>query len=128
MQKTYWNSDEKSPVATAIVSYMSHFFSCGSCRKNFFKKVEEVGDLPSSPDESLLWLWTIHNMANKALTGKATEDPRIPKVQWPNEENCPTCRENGQRKVFFRFLTPGFIFHSTTDRSTREPGSTSRRC
>ena len=110
MQKTYWNSDEKSPVATAIVSYMSHFFSCGSCRKNFFKKVEEVGDLPSSPDESLLWLWTIHNMANKALTGKATEDPRIPKVQWPNEENCPTCRENGQRKVFSRFLTRDLIF------------------
>ena len=88
------NSDQKSSVATAIVSYMSHFFSCGSCRKNFFKKVQEVGDLPSDSDQSLLWLWTIHNMANKALHGKATE------VSWKAMDwtGVILCRTPGSRR------------------------------
>ena len=25
------------------------------------------------------------------------QDPQIPKVQWPNPKNCPSCRKNGKK-------------------------------
>ena len=79
---------------------------------------------PSTPDQSLLWLWAIHNTANLELAGDPTEvthtttpdtyilhivnqshrptsqDPMAPKIQWPSKHNCPTCRINGYGNVW----------------------------
>ena len=81
-----------------------------------FSHVSSLGFLPTSPDQSILWLWTIHNIANRwsvtksfakiwiksfkltsfvrNLAGDATEDPAHPKIQWPSDSQCPTCRYN----------------------------------
>ena len=77
---------------------------------------------PGTPDQSLLWLWAIHNTANLELAGDPTEvtrttlyllhikthadplftfqDPMAPKIQWPSKHNCPTCRINGYGNVW----------------------------
>ena len=78
-----------SSVARAIMSYMSHFFSCRSCSTNFSRHVQSLGYLPRSGDAAVLWLWAAHNLANSLLDGDMTEDPTRPKIQWPDNINCP---------------------------------------
>ena len=60
-----------SSVAKAMVAYIHHFFSCRPCAKHFAAKVNLLGFLPTTPNDSILWLWQIHNIANKFLKGKA---------------------------------------------------------
>merc|ERR1739842_258159 len=59
--------------------------------------VSSLGFLPTNPDQTILWLWTIHNIANRNLAGDATEDPAHPKVQWPSSSQCPQCRRSRDR-------------------------------
>merc|ERR1712038_2095657 len=77
------------------MSYMSHFFSCRSCSTNFSRHVQSLGYLPRSGDAAVLWLWAAHNLANSLLDGDMTEDPTRPKIQWPDNINCPRCRLPG---------------------------------
>merc|ERR1719362_2852899 len=81
-----------STVAKTMVNYVYYFFSCRHCADNFRKKVNMMGFLPSSPRDSILWLWQIHNMANAKLKGDPTEDPQHPKIIWPSTTDCPDCR------------------------------------
>lgn len=82
----------RSTVAKVMVNYIHHFFSCRPCAENFSSKVTQLGFLPTTPQDSILWLWQIHNMANIILKGDASEDPEHPKIVWPSQENCPNCR------------------------------------
>uniref|UniRef100_A0A0K2TD18 Sulfhydryl oxidase n=1 Tax=Lepeophtheirus salmonis TaxID=72036 RepID=A0A0K2TD18_LEPSM len=83
-----------STVAMAILEYVKNFFSCRHCAKNFMKKVDSIGHLPSNPTDVILWIWKIHNMANEKLRGDPTEDPKHLKIIWPSETNCPKCRSS----------------------------------
>jgi len=87
-----------STVANAMISYISTFFSCRECAQHFNEHIREVGHLPHTGDQSILWVWTIHNMANKMLAGDHTEDPTSPKIQWPSPLNCPSCRTRRTRR------------------------------
>jgi len=78
-----------------MINYIRDFFSCRDCSENFNSHVASIGYLPRNPDQSLLWLWTIHNTANVLLSGDPTEDPQVPKIRWPSQDNCPACRRNG---------------------------------
>ena len=60
-----------SSVANAMVNYIYYFFSCRHCADNFRQKVNTLGFLPSNPRDSVIWLWQIHNMANKKLRGRS---------------------------------------------------------
>jgi len=84
-----------STVARTMIGYISFFFSCRDCSRNFQEHVTTAMYHPGTPDQSLLWLWSIHNTANTMLAGDPTEDPAAPKIVWPSNENCPTCRTNG---------------------------------
>merc|ERR1739842_83825 len=75
-----------------MVTYITLLFSCRDCARHFQDHVNKAVYRPDSPDNSLLWLWAIHNVANTNLAGDPTEDPLAPKVQWPAHENCPRCR------------------------------------
>jgi hypothetical protein len=79
-------------VSRAIVGYVKHFFSCRHCAENFAHKVQDMGDLPATAADAVIWLWKIHNKANVNLKGDPTEDPAHPKKVWPTTENCPLCR------------------------------------
>jgi thiol oxidase len=59
----------RSTVAKTMVAYIHHFFSCRPCAENFAAKVNHLGFLPSTPHDSIMWLWQIHNMANQVLKG-----------------------------------------------------------
>lgn len=82
-----------STVAKAMIGYIAQFFSCRECAQHFSSHVSSLGFLPTTADQSIIWLWTIHNKANLALAGDSTEDPSHPKIQWPSPSNCPACRE-----------------------------------
>merc|ERR1712080_557990 len=82
-----------STVANAMIGYIAQFFSCRDCALHFSNHVSSLGFLPTTADQSILWLWTIHNKANSALSGDPTEDPAHPKIQWPSPSNCPACRQ-----------------------------------
>ena len=86
-----------STVTKSMLGYISHFFSCRDCAEHFSSHVSQMGYLPHTGDQSILWLWTIHNTANLMLAGDETEDPMYPKIQWPGAQNCPTCRSNNDR-------------------------------
>ncbi len=60
-----------STIAKAMVNYIYYFFSCRHCANNFSNKVNALGFLPSTPQDSIMWLWQIHNMANMLLKGLA---------------------------------------------------------
>ena len=81
-----------STVAKAMEGYISNFFSCRDCAEHFANHVSQLGSLPSTGDQSIIWLWRVHNTANLMLAGDPTEDPTRPKIQWPSQENCPMCR------------------------------------
>ena len=59
-----------STVAKTMIDYVFYFFSCRHCAENFRTKVHSMGFLPSTPRDSILWLWQIHNMANIKLRGR----------------------------------------------------------
>lgn len=86
-----------STVANAMIGYVRNFFSCRECAEHFNSHVSRLGYLPHTGDQSILWMWTIHNTANHMLAGDQTEDPTRPKIQWPSAANCPNCRSSGNR-------------------------------
>ena len=86
-----------STVASAIISYVREFFSCRSCADHFSAHISQLGYLPHTGDQSILWLWTIHNIVNHQLVGDTTEDPTRPKIQWPSRQHCPACRGSNNR-------------------------------
>ena len=77
-------------VASAMIGYVSNFFSCRECASHFSSHVSKLGYLPNSRDQGIMWLWSLHNMANNMLAGDNTEDPEKPKIQWPSPQNCPS--------------------------------------
>jgi len=77
-------------VAEAIIGYVDNFFSCKDCARHFISGVRSMS-YPYSDKETIFWLYTLHNKANRRLAGDATEDPQFPKIQWPSKQNCPQC-------------------------------------
>ena len=74
MQDLAWRyHGTMSTVANTMINYIRDFFSCRDCSENFNSHVASIGYLPRTPDQSLLWLWTIHNTANVLLSGDPTE-------------------------------------------------------
>ena len=64
------NVGGQSTVIMTMVNYINHFFSCRPCAEHFAQKVGYLGPLPANPQDSIMWLWQFHNMANQGLKGK----------------------------------------------------------
>lgn len=62
--------DRSGNVARTIAGYVSNFFLCTDCAAHFATEVGNEGPLPTRTDETILWLWRIHNKANMRLRGK----------------------------------------------------------
>jgi len=80
-------------VLLAVRGYVKHFFGCEECRKNFLRGAVHLDDVVFSDRDAVLFLWRSHNKANYWLQRDITEDPRHPKVQFPDLSQCPACRE-----------------------------------
>lgn len=80
-------------VLKAIHGYVKHFFGCTECSQHFLNMAAKnrLFDVKEN-DKAVLWLWISHNEVNLRLAGDITEDPKHPKIQFPNASKCPECR------------------------------------
>ncbi|KAH8383798.1 hypothetical protein KR009_010592 [Drosophila setifemur] len=82
-------------VLSAIHGFVKYFFGCSDCSNHFQEMAKRRRmDLVKTHNEEILWLWGAHNEVNERLIDDATEDPQFPKIQFPSQENCPTCKNN----------------------------------
>ncbi|KAH9514558.1 Sulfhydryl oxidase 1 [Bulinus truncatus] len=91
-------SDPGNPqeVLLAIKGYMKHFFGCQECSKNFLSMADTIPNEVKSWKDEVMWLWSAHNKANKRLHTDISEDPEFPKVQFPPESLCASCKKLSQ--------------------------------
>ncbi|XP_076822343.1 sulfhydryl oxidase 2-like isoform X2 [Clavelina lepadiformis] len=84
---------DKQVLPDAMYSYITNFFGCRECRKNFEKEVRDMPFKETGSDyDVILWLWRMHNKVNKRLHEEPSkEDPNFPKVQFPSESLCASC-------------------------------------
>ncbi|XP_041675100.1 sulfhydryl oxidase 2 [Drosophila eugracilis] len=88
-----------SSVIIGLYGFAKYFFFCAECAKHFQKmaKRRRIASVKTH-DEEILWLWAAHNEVNKRLYGDATEDPKFPKMQFPQRKHCPSCYMTEPRK------------------------------
>lgn len=112
-------------VLDAMLGYVKNFFGCADCSRHFQEMaVDKDMNSVSSLDSSILWLWMAHNTVNKRLAGDATEDPEFPKMQFPNSERCPSCRNSDGSWNYPEVLT--YIKHMYNSINVRYIGSDTR--
>lgn len=81
-------------VLETIAGYVKHFFGCTDCSEHFMLMASSIKNNVSSLDDAVLWLWSAHNQVNQRLAGDVTEDPMHPKILFPLQVHCETCRQN----------------------------------
>lgn len=89
----------------AMSGYITNFFSCLECRKNFGKEIDKIrfDEEPDHQHASILWLWRLHNSVNMRLhANSSTEDPQHEKIQFPSKAECPRCRYSVPSKKLSR--------------------------
>lgn len=91
---------DPAKVLRAMHGYIKNFFGCAECSQHFVEMANrsKIFDVKSA-DESILWLWRAHNEVNKRLAGDSTEDPQHKKIQYPDENNCPSCRDENNNWI-----------------------------
>ncbi|KAH8341871.1 hypothetical protein KR059_003141 [Drosophila kikkawai] len=97
-------------VLLTIHGFAKYFFGCSDCSRHFqeMAKRRRLASVKSH-DEEILWLWEAHNEVNQRVASDSTEDPKFPKLQFPSEEDCPTCRSSNnssewQREEVLKYL------------------------
>ncbi|KAH8251738.1 hypothetical protein KR038_005854 [Drosophila bunnanda] len=82
-------------VLLTVHGFAKYFFGCSDCSRHFqaMAKRRRLASVKSH-DEEILWLWEAHNEVNQRVASDSTEDPKFPKIQFPSEEDCPTCRSS----------------------------------
>lgn len=80
-------------VLLAVHGFAKYFFGCSDCSRHFqeMAKRRRLASVKTH-DEEILWLWEAHNEVNQRVASDSTEDPKFPKIQFPSQEDCPTCR------------------------------------
>lgn len=94
-QKRITEADLPTPVLLVMRDYVTNFFGCTECSKNFQHESADLSleRIRQEPAEfSILWLWETHNRVNKRLSvDKVTNPPDNPKMWFPSYEQCPKC-------------------------------------
>lgn len=71
--------------------YVINFFTCEHCREHFSQMSMNIETAVTNDASAIMWLWSAHNSVNKRLANDITADPEHPKVQFPDQQLCPTC-------------------------------------
>lgn len=79
-------------ILKRIRGFIDFFFGCRYCRDHFVGMAKSIEKEVSSHDEAIMWLWERHNKVNARLKDDISSDPAFPKIQFPMEEMCETCR------------------------------------
>ena len=80
-------------VLSAIYGFVSNFFGCADCVQHFSEHAEKIQTDVKQPEDVVLWLWRVHNDANRRTKGTLSSDPAFPKEQFPPALLCPKCRD-----------------------------------
>lgn len=83
-------------VLEIIAGYVKYFFGCTECSEHFMQMTSTIKNNVSSFDDAVLWLWSAHNKVNQRLAGDISEDPMHPKILFPLQAQCQTCRQNDE--------------------------------
>ena len=91
MNTDYPNTSSREALYS-MARFIIHFFSCADCRTHFSELFKTLQRSPLSYDgDSILWLWEAHNVVNKRLKDKSSNDPVHPKSLFPSIQLCPYC-------------------------------------
>lgn len=86
--------DGEVELVEPIHQFIYRFFSCEECGKHFHTHVLKTNkSTVKRPGDVILWLWRTHNIVNKVLKGKESDDPAFPKQQFPPASLCHSCRD-----------------------------------
>eukprot|EP00164_Ancoracysta_twista_P002282 GFYU01003022.1.p1 GENE.GFYU01003022.1~~GFYU01003022.1.p1 ORF type:complete len:673 (+),score=171.20 GFYU01003022.1:149-2167(+) len=89
------NTDRQAECPThtlkTIRYFVGEFFSCTYCREHFLERSKNVTSEVFSWEDSVLWLWRMHNEVNMRLHDDVSSDPQHPKINFPTPGDCPTC-------------------------------------
>lgn len=89
LQSRHWSS--LHATLYAMRGYITNFFACTDCARHFASMSAELENVLTYSNSSVLWLWRAHNRVNSRLNGTKSDDPRLPKRQFPTQLECSTC-------------------------------------
>lgn len=127
-------------IPSAVRNYVKHYFACRECSEHFMNETSDIHRLDGKTHyEAVIYLWkgikkdsldtdllhrvsdVVHNAVNRRLHGDVTEDPQHPKIQFPSESLCSTCRSMNGTDSFNLSSTVDFLLNYYSE------GNSSRR-
>lgn len=118
-------ADLPEPVLLVMRDYVTHFFSCEECARNFRQEAAELTFEKVRRQEpaefSILWLWEAHNRISKRLSvSNETNSPEHPKKWYPTFEQCPKCYNKPPSYLKDTNVELAAIFHESIDWNREE--------
>lgn len=105
--------DLPTPVLLVMKDYVTTFFSCAECGKNFETETSDINldrIRREKPEFSILQLWRIHNLVNRRLAVTSEKNPpNNPKIWYPSYYQCKSCYNE----------VPSYIIPGTTSPDDR---------
>jgi len=91
------NDGRAASDLAAARAAVSEFFGCEVCRQHFETiPVSETDGQNKAAAQ--LWWWKAHNIVNARVEEIEADagdwDPAFPKIQWPSDEICESCRDS----------------------------------
>lgn len=121
-RKQVSEADLPEPVLLVMRDYVTNFFSCEECARNFRQEAMELSSERIRPAEfSILWLWEAHNRVSKRLSISAdTNPPEHPKKWYPSFELCPKCYDKPPSYLKDTSVELAAIFHESINWNREE--------
>lgn len=113
-------ADLPMPVILVMRDYITNFYQCEECVRNFRQEtlnlsVERIRQQESA-EFSILWLWEVHNSVNKRLSVDIETNPiENPKVWFPTYNQCPECYNKPPSFLNDASVEPAAIFHESIE-------------
>ncbi|VBB32895.1 unnamed protein product [Acanthocheilonema viteae] len=98
IEKDNPNFNARNDLIEPFHHFIWNFFGCSECATHFHEGIlRQNMTAVVTPADGVMWLWMTHNIVNKYIASKASEDPAFPKQQFPPVSLCPQCRkQNGE--------------------------------
>ncbi|VDK72236.1 unnamed protein product [Litomosoides sigmodontis] len=94
IEKDNPNFNANDDLIEPFHQFIWNFFGCSECATHFHEGILKRNmTAVVTPADGVMWLWMTHNIVNKYIANKASEDPVFPKQQFPPASLCPQCRK-----------------------------------
>uniref|UniRef100_A0A158Q8B1 Sulfhydryl oxidase n=1 Tax=Elaeophora elaphi TaxID=1147741 RepID=A0A158Q8B1_9BILA len=97
IEKDNPNFNANDDLIEPFHQFIWNFFGCSECATHFHEGISRRNMTEVvTPGDGIMWFWMTHNIVNKYIANKASEDPAFPKQQFPPASLCPQCRRDGE--------------------------------